>query len=208
VRKRSGDSWSYSFSSERVINGTFDILCEIEANGGAISKRSLSERIRKLTADKTEPPKLFLEHLELIKPISGNYNITERGRKIVKMIEGRDVTFVKVIFELIKERYQVARYLDKFISSPGRQSFKREEFDKFVIQEWLLDFGYEKDDKIDRENALALAKWLGLIKWNEEKQEYQINREFKPDFSYIEFLAIIREIKAATKSTPTKGLLT
>lgn len=195
MKRRSGDSWSYSFSSKNIIEGTFKILRIIKENGGAIHKRKLSEIIKDLTEDRMEPPRLFLEQLELIRPISGNYNITEKGRKVAEMIErGVNIVSAKEIFEIVKERYQVARYLDKFITSPGRQSFKRKEFDEFVINEWLLDFGYEKDDKIDRDNALGLAEWLGLIKWNDEKQEYQINKEIKPEFSHIEFLMIIREL--------------
>lgn len=195
VKKRSGDSWSYSFSSAELIEGTFNLLRNIQYEGGSIPKKTLSTRIRDLTVDKTEPPRMFLEHLELITPVSFNYNITDKGRRVVEMFEkGRDTEFAKEIFTLVKDRYQVARYLDKFIATPGRQSFKQDDFDSFVIREWLFDFGYEKDDRIDRENVLALAEWLGLITWDENCKEYLINREFKPEFSDVEFLAIIREL--------------
>lgn len=195
VKKRSGDSWSYSFSSEELIGGTFNLLRNIEYEGGSIPKKTLSNRIKELTSDKTEPPRRFLEDLELITPVAFNYNITEKGRMIVEMYEkGRDVDFARAIFNMVKDRYQVARYLDKFITTPGRHSFKPEEFDNFVIKEWLFDFGYEKDDRIDRENAIAVARWLGLITWDDDCKRYIINREFKPEFSDVEFLAIIREL--------------
>ena len=195
VRKRSGDSWSYSFSSQNLIEGTFNLLLNIHYEGGSIPKRTLSTRIKDLTSDTTEPPRRFLQGLKLIEPVSHNFNITGQGRKIAEMFEKeRDQNFSKDIFDLVKERYQVARYLEKFITPPGRESFKKEDFEIFVIAEWLRDFGYEKDDRIDRENALTMAEWLGLIRWDADQKKYVINREFKPEFFDIEFLAIIREL--------------
>jgi len=176
-----------------MIEETFNLLCEI-SEVELIQKKTLSAKIREITKDATEPPKRFLEHLRLIESVSHNYRITEEGKNVVKLFEEDKILFAKKVFELVKERYQVAKYLDKFISSPSRHSFKREEFDRFVIQEWLLDFGYEKDDRIDRDNALAIAEFLELVTFDEERQEYIINRKFKPFFSYIEFLAIIREL--------------
>jgi len=194
VKKGSGDSWTYSFSNKRLIQDTFDLLKKIYDEGG-IHKKTLSTKIRNLTSDQSEPPRKFLEHLELIRPVSAVYNITEKGKRIVEMLkEGKRQDFAKEIFEMIKDRYQVARYLDKFIAAPGRLNFKKEEFKEFVIQEWLVDFGYEKDDRIDRENALTVAEWLGIIKWDDERKEYIINRRFKTKFFDTGFLSIIREL--------------
>lgn len=195
VKRRTGDSWSYSFSISNLIEGTFSLLRNIEYEGGVIQKRVLTTRVKDLTSDITEPPRRFLQDLKLIEEVPHNYNVTEQGKKIVEMLErGRDPGFSKYVFNLIKDRYQVARYLEKFIAPPGRRSFRKEEFEKFVIDEWLLDFGYEKDDHIDRENALATAQWLGIIKLDAERKEYVVNREFKSEFFDIEFLAIIREL--------------
>jgi len=195
AKRRTGDSWSYSFSSSNIIKDTFDLLRNIQYEGGSIAKRTLSTKVRDITSDATEPPRRFLQDLKLIEPVSFNYNVTEQGRKVVEMLEGeRDTDFSRRIFDLVKDRYQVARYLEKFIVAPGRYTFKREDFKKFVISEWLLDFGYEKDDRIDRENALAMAEWLGMIAWDSERKEYVVNREFKPEFFDIEFLSIIREL--------------
>jgi len=196
IRKRSGDSWSYSFSSQNIIEGTFDLLKNVQYEGGSVAKRTFATRVKDVTSDTTEPPRRFLEDLKLIEPVSFNYNVTERGKMVVQLLErgARDLDFSKRIFDLVKERYQVARYLEKFIAPPGRTAFKKEEFEKFVINEWLLDFGYEKDDRIDRDNAIAIAEWLAMIKWDLEKKEYVINKEFKTEFSEIEFLTIIREL--------------
>lgn len=195
VRKRSGDSWSYSFSSQDMIKGTFDLLRNIQYEGGSIPKKSLRTKIQSITYDTTEPPRRFLEDLKLIEPVSFNYNVTEQGRMVIEMVEkGLDPETCKNLFELVKERYQVARYLEKFIAPPGRLTFKKEDFEKFVIDEWLLDFGYEKDDRIDRDNALAVTEFLGMIKWDTERREYIVNKEFKTEFFDIEFLTIIREL--------------
>jgi len=178
-----------------MIKGTFDLLRNIQYEGGSIPKKSLRTKIESITYDTTEPPRRFLEDLKLIEPVSFNYNVTEQGRMVIEMVEkGLDPETCKNLFELVKERYQVARYLEKFIAPPGRLTFKKEDFEKFVIDEWLLDFGYEKDDRIDRDNALAVTEFLGMIKWDTERREYVVNKEFKTEFFDIEFLTIIREL--------------
>lgn len=193
--RRSGDSWGYFFSSERIIEGTFDLLREVEAEGGSMAKKSFRSRMSNLTSDRTEPPRKFLEDLGLIESVSFNYNVTDMGRWMIRLLEeGKRRDFATEVYRLVKERYQIAVYLDKFIASPGLFSFKKKEFETFVVSEWLLDFGYWKDDRIDRENALAVADWLGVIRSDTESQEYAIATDFKTEFFDIEFLAIVREL--------------
>jgi len=206
-RKLTGDSWSYSFSSFKIIEGTFNILKGIYDANGSVHTKTLSSWINEVTDGKEDSPRKFLVDLGLIEKVSGVYNITDRGRELVESMEkGMTKTFSIKVFDMIKERYQVARYLDKFISPPGRQTFKKEEFVKFVINEWLLDFGYEKNDHVDRDNVLAVAEYLGLIKRDRDRNEYIIDKDFKIGFFDIGFLATIKELAKLRNEWPTIDL--
>ena len=188
-----------------MIKRTFDLMKDIQSEGGSIPKRRLETKIREITSDTTDPPRRFLEDLKLLEAVSFNYNITEQGKMVLEMVEKglEGLETSKKLFDLVRERYQVVRYLEKLIAPPGILSFKKEDFEKFVIHEWLLDFGYEKDDRIDRENALAVAEFLGIIKWDSETKCYIVNKSFKTGFSDIEFLTIVRELANFTSEWAT-----
>ena len=66
-RKLTGDSWSYSFSSFKIIEGTFNILKGIYDANGSVHTKTLSSWINEVTDGKEDSPRKFLVDLRLIK---------------------------------------------------------------------------------------------------------------------------------------------